>query len=190
MIDIHCLRMLTSASDMIDAHVHLDVVACSNLIDRYVDLNILLSRLNLSAFCNRFNIAHKWIFAIRGHPPLLYRSGKLFPEDIKRVFFVHSCITLRWTLDMNSRCRRFSPHIPLMSISSRRDPIHMSRISCRRDPLKTFLVSTMVKLLDCIISCWLWRLISIVGFRILARVIAFLTAEKVPNREKVASPYH
>ena len=95
MMDIHCLRMLTLASDMIDAQVHRDVVGVSNLTDRYFDLNILLSRLNRFAFCNNFYIENKLGFAFRGHPPLLYREGKLALEVFKRVFFLHSYITLR-----------------------------------------------------------------------------------------------
>ena len=75
---------------------------------------------------------------------------------------------------MNYWCRRFSPHI------------HLS-ISCRRDPPKIVLVSIMVRLLDCRISCW--RVIFIVVDRILAQVIAFLPAETEPNVVKVGSPY-
>ena len=94
MMDIHCLRMLTLASDMIDAQVHRDVVGVSNLTDRYFDLNILLSRLNLMASCNRAYIGNKLVSAFRGHPPLLYRQFEFFSEDSKRVLFLHSYITL------------------------------------------------------------------------------------------------
>ena len=64
----------------------------------------------------------------------------------------------------------------------------MSSYLYLRDPLKIVLASTMVKLLDCIISCWRRRVKFIVGFRIFAQVIAFLTAEKFPNRVKEGSP--
>ena len=64
MMDVHWIRMLTIASDMMDAQVQIEVESTCYRSNHYIDFNVLIFRLKLVASCNLFNVIQKSLLAI------------------------------------------------------------------------------------------------------------------------------